>query len=259
MSKAERLVEIMARLRDPEGGCPWDLEQSFETIAPYTLEEAYEVDQAIRQADMEGLREELGDLLLQVVFHAQMAREAGHFDFDGVVDGICEKLIRRHPHVFGNAVVESAEEQTRVWEEEKDRERARRARSRGLEVDPFEGIPVALPSLTRAVKLGKRVAREGGSDPDAPELHGQAEVALARLGRRLVAGEVSDAAVGGEIGELLAAAARLALKLGVDPERALGDRNRAFEEASRDQLRRRAAGGASDSREAETEDETPVE
>jgi ATP diphosphatase len=259
MTKAQRLVEIMARLRDPEAGCPWDLEQSFETIAPYTLEEAYEVDQAIRQADMEGLREELGDLLLQVVFHAQMAREAGHFDFDDVVDGICEKLIRRHPHVFGDAVVESAEEQTRLWEEAKVRERARRADSLGLEVDPFEGLPVALPSLTRAVKLGKRIAREGGPDPDVPELHGRAELALARLGQRLAEGEVTDAAVSGEVGELLAAAAGLARGLGVDPERALGDCNRAFEEAFRDQLRRRAAGGASDSREDEAEDEAPVE
>src|SRR5215475_2629635 len=121
-----RLLAIMAKLRDPDGGCPWDLEQDFASIAPYTIEEAYEVDDAIRRKDWDGLRDELGDLLLQVVFHAQMAREAGHFGFEDVVSAICDKLERRHPHVFGDAVVEDADAQTRAWEEQKAAERAAR-------------------------------------------------------------------------------------------------------------------------------------
>ena len=116
MSPIDRLLEIMARLRDPQGGCPWDVEQSFATIAPYTIEEAYEVDDAIRRGDLDALREELGDLLLQVVFHAQMAREAGHFAFADVAAGLCDKLVRRHPHVFGDAEVRSAGEQLEAWE-----------------------------------------------------------------------------------------------------------------------------------------------
>src|SRR5512145_3429979 len=122
----ERLLEIMAKLRDPSGGCPWDLEQSFASIAPYTVEEAYEVDDAIRREDWSGLRDELGDLLLQVVFHAQMAREAGHFDFADVVAAICDKLVRRHPHVFGDATIETAQAQTDAWERQKSEERAAR-------------------------------------------------------------------------------------------------------------------------------------
>jgi len=256
MTKADRLVDIMARLRDPDGGCPWDLEQSFETIAPYTLEEAYEVDDAIRHGDMNALCEELGDLLLQVVFHAQMAREAGYFDFDAVVDGICEKLIRRHPHVFSGPAIDSAEEQTRVWEEEKSRERARRARSEGREVDPFEGIPAALPALWRAVKLQKCFARQGGADPDARELHREAGAALAGIGRRLAGGDDADADAAREIGELLTACAQLARKLGVDPERALCQRNQVFEDRCRDELRRRGPAGVV---EIEEEVETSVE
>src|SRR5690606_29618155 len=122
----QRLIDIMARLRDPDGGCPWDLEQDFASIAPYTVEEAYEVADAIDRGDMDGLREELGDLLLQVVFHARMAQEAGYFAFGDVVAGICDKMVGRHPHVFGDAEVEDAEAQTRAWEEHKRREREAR-------------------------------------------------------------------------------------------------------------------------------------
>lgn len=259
MSNADRLVEIMARLREPEGGCPWDLEQSFETIAPYTLEEAYEVDDAIRHGDMDGLREELGDLLLQVVFHAQMAREAGHFDFDAVVEGICEKLVRRHPHVFSGRSLDSAEEQTRVWEEEKARERGRRARSQGREADPFDGIPIALPALWRAVKLQRRFAREGGADPDAGELLREAGAILARIGSRPAPPEGCGEKTARDIGELLAACAQLASKLGVDPERALCHRNESFEERCRSQLRRRASADAAGGEEIHPEGGTPVE
>ncbi len=127
MQTLERLLAIMARLRDPEGGCPWDVEQSFATIAPHTIEEAYEVDDAIRRGDLDGLREELGDLLLQVVFHAQMASEQGAFDFEAVAATLVDKLVRRHPHIFGDADVKTAEEQTRLWEELKAQERAEKA------------------------------------------------------------------------------------------------------------------------------------
>jgi len=154
----ERLLAIMARLRDPEGGCPWDLEQSFATIAPHTIEEAYEVDDAIRRGDMDGLREELGDLLLQVVFHAQMAREAGLFDFEAVAAALVDKLVRRHPHVFGDAEVADAEAQTRLWEELKAAERAEKL---GADATPsaLDGVALGLPALLRAQKLVRRALR----------------------------------------------------------------------------------------------------
>ena len=158
VARIAELLEIMAHLRDPERGCPWDLEQTFETIAPYTIEEAYEVEDAIRRADWSALPGELGDLLLQVVFHAQMASEAGKFGFDEVVAAICGKLVRRHPHVFAEDVVRSAEEQTEKWEGMKAAERAAQA---GGSVDALDGIPVGLPALTRSDKLQRRARRVG--------------------------------------------------------------------------------------------------
>src|ERR1700678_1514881 len=153
----------MARLRDPDGGCAWDLEQTFATVAPYTVEEAYEVADAIRRGSMGDLAEELGDLLLQVVFHAQMASEAGAFDFDDVVRGISAKMIRRHPHVFGDAEVRTAAEQTAAWEEIKAAERAGKAATpAGL----LDDIAATLPALTRATKLARRAARVGFVWPD---------------------------------------------------------------------------------------------
>jgi MazG family protein len=198
-----RLLEIMAKLRDPNGGCPWDLEQDFASIAPYTLEEAYEVDDAIRRGDMKGLCDELGDLLLQVVFHARMAEEAGHFRFDDVVEGLCEKLVRRHPHVFGGAEVRSSAEQTESWETIKAAERA----ELGAAADPLDEVPLALPALTRAAKLQRRAARAGAAGP--PEAPGERLDALA-LGERLFA--------------LVAHANRE----GLDPEQALRDANARF-------------------------------
>src|SRR5208283_1472397 len=153
MDALERLLEIMARLRDPEHGCPWDREQTFATIAPFTIEEAYEVDDAIRRGDRAALREELGDLLLQVVYHAQMAREEGAFAFEDVARELCDKLVRRHPHVFGEATVESAEAQTREWEAHKAAERAARAGERGVAPGVLDDLPLALPALLRAEKL----------------------------------------------------------------------------------------------------------
>jgi ATP diphosphatase len=201
VSDVERLLEIMARLRDPRAGCAWDLEQDFASIAPYTIEEAYEVDDAIRRGDFPALRDELGDLLLQVVFHAQMAREAGHFDFGDVVREICDKLVRRHPNVFGDAVVETAQAQTDAWERQKTAERAAKG-----EHSAMDGVPLALPALLRARKLVSRAARAGLADVATP-----AEVTAQ------------------QIGEMLFAAAALAERAGIDPEQALRDANAAYE------------------------------
>jgi ATP diphosphatase len=162
-----RLLAIMARLRDPKDGCPWDLEQSFASIAKHTLEEAYEVEDAIRSGDMAALGDELGDLLLQVVFHARMAEEAGHFDFDAVARGICDKLVRRHPGIFSDAEIHTAEEQVASWEVIKAQERAAKQAAGGeqaTKLASLEAIPVALPALTRAAKLLRRAEREGLGD-----------------------------------------------------------------------------------------------
>ncbi len=236
MSEVQRLLEIMVRLRDPDGGCPWDLEQSFESIAPYTLEEAYEVDHAIQLGDMAALREELGDLLLQIVFHAQLAREAGHFDFDDVVEGICQKLIRRHPHVFGDARVDSAEEQTAAWEVFKAEERAASETPKSL----LDGIPPALPALARAVKLLRRADRAGLDDAPSERSGTTARQALDVLDPKegsLPAADMDGAEPPAQLGRLLFACARLAGGLRVDPEQALRVANRAYE----DRVRRREA------------------
>jgi MazG family protein len=167
MTDLARLLAIMARLRDPERGCPWDVEQTFATIAPYTIEEAYEVDDAIRREDLAALCEELGDLLLQVVFHARMAEEEGAFAFADVVDGLCAKLERRHPHVFGDAVIESARAQTEAWEVTKAAERAAAAKRRSATEPPasaLDDLPLALPALLRAQKLARR-ARRTSAEP----------------------------------------------------------------------------------------------
>jgi MazG family protein len=206
----ERLLEIMARLREPERGCPWDLEQSFGTIAPYTIEEAYEVDDAIRRKDWDGLRDELGDLLLQVVFHAQMAREAGHFDFAGVVHAISDKLVRRHPHVFGDAKIETAHAQTAAWEQQKADERAERG-----DTSAMDGVPLALPALLRARKLLSRAARAGFERPAAERVAGQ-----------LAAFESGETEV---IGDLLFSIVSIAQRAGLEPETALRDATAAFE------------------------------
>lgn len=211
MSGLERLVAIMARLRDPEGGCPWDLAQDFASIAPYTLEEAYEVDDAIRRGDLEALRDELGDLLFQVAFHARMAEEAGHFAIGDVVDAICEKMERRHPHVFSGAAAGSPAEQARSWEAIKQEERAARGAS---SEDALADVPVALPALARAAKLLRRAERAGlpaGSLAPEAGAHGARE-----LGDRLLA---------------LAAEAN---RQGVDPEQALRDANARFLERVRE-------------------------
>jgi ATP diphosphatase len=228
MHVVDRLLEIMARLRDPQDGCPWDVEQSFATIAPYTIEEAYEVDDAIRRGDLDALRDELGDLLLQVVFHARMAEEAGRFAFADVVQAICEKLVRRHPHVFGDAQVRSAAEQLDAWEEQKARERAERS---GEPASALEGVALGLPALLRAQKLVRRAARAGIAAEALPEL-GAAWESL-----RDAPAEAGGADA--RFGALLLALARAADAAGVDAEQALREATARFEAAARDEERKR--------------------
>ena len=214
------LLDIMAQLRAPETGCPWDLQQDFRSIAPYTLEEAYEVVDAIEQGDGGALKEELGDLLFQVVYHAQMAHEAGWFDFNAVVTGICEKMIRRHPHVFGDDVIHTAEAQTKAWELHKEREREERE-------SVLEGVPLTLPALTRADKLQKRAARVGF---DWPSIHGvsdKVEEELEELREELQSNADTDALMD-EAGDLLFAAVNLVRHAGINPEAALRQGNRKF-------------------------------
>ncbi len=222
MSRVERLLDLMAKLRDPQDGCPWDLEQDFASVAPYTIEEAYEVDDAIRRQDFDALRDELGDLLLQVVFHAQMAREGGRFGFDDVVDAICDKLWRRHPHVFGDAQVESAGEQSEAWERLKAQERAGRG-----EMSVLDGVPAGMPALLRARKLLGRAARAGFAWPDPEAAAGKLDEEILELRQELRAGD--PARQHAELGDVLLAAAALARSLDLDPESALRDATARFE------------------------------
>jgi ATP diphosphatase len=212
----------MARLRDPQTGCPWDIEQDFRSIAPFTIEEAYEVAEAIDRGDLAALRSELGDLLLQVVFHAQMATEAGAFDFEAVASSIVEKMLRRHPHVFGDQVVSSASAQSAAWEAHKEQER-QTAGATGV----LEGVGHALPALLRAHKLSKRAARVGFDWPDAA---GARAKLMEELDELAEAEALADpGAIDDEVGDLLFAAANLARKLGVNPEEALRRANHKFE------------------------------
>lgn len=219
----ERLLAVMARLRDRDGGCPWDIEQTFSSIAPYTIEEAYEVADAIERGDMDDLRDELGDLLFQVVFHSQMAAEDGHFAFDDVARAISEKMIRRHPHVFADAEARSAGAQTTAWEDQKAAERAEKGRSDSL----LDDVPVALPALKRAGKLTKRAARVGFDWPDAERVFEKFEEEAAELRAAIKAADTANIAE--EIGDLLFVCANLARKLGVEPESALRATNAKFD------------------------------
>ena len=238
MSEAERavgaLIALMARLRDPEHGCPWDRAQSFSTIAPYTIEEAYEVADAIEHGDREHLREELGDLLFQVVFHARMAQERGWFDFGAVADGIREKLVRRHPHLFAGTAL-APEDLVRVWEEQKAQERAAAMRPAAGASAVLAGVPRALPALTRAAKLGRRAARVGFDWPDAQAVHSKVLEELGEIDEALesdtAGGESAPAvqAVAGELGDLLFAIVNWSRHLHIDAETALRAANDKFE------------------------------
>jgi len=235
MSAAERatraLLELMARLRDPQRGCPWDREQTFASIAPCTLEEAYEVADAIDREDAEQLRDELGDLLFQIVFHSQLAQERGWFDFAAVAEGIHAKLVRRHPHVFGGAPIESAQAHTRVWEQLKAREREEAAQAgRSADSSTLAGVPKALPALARAVKLGRRAARVGFDWENPQQVRSKVLEELSEVDAVLTepapqpAGRLAE-----ELGDLLFAIANWSLHLNVDPEEALRAANAKFE------------------------------
>jgi ATP diphosphatase len=216
-----RLLDIMQALRSPPGGCPWDIAQDFDSIAPYTIEEAYEVADAIARRDFAALPDELGDLLFQVVFHARIAEEAGRFAFADVARAIADKMVRRHPHVFGDAAARTAGMQARAWEEQKRHERTARA-----ETGTLAGIPVGLPALTRALKLTSRAARVGFDWPDAASVLDKLAEETAELRAELA--EADRDRLQDEMGDMLFVLANLARKLDLDPERCLRHANQKF-------------------------------
>lgn len=218
----DRLLAIMARLRDREDGCPWDQDQTFATIAPYTVEEAYEVADAIERGDLSDLKEELGDLLLQVVFHARMAEEQGAFDFEDVARAISEKMVRRHPHVFGDETYGSIADQKIGWEQLKAQEREKKGRQESL----LDDVPVSLPALTRAVKLSKRAAGVGFVWPTVQDVMAKLHEEVEELVREVDAGDLEKARQ--EMGDVLFVVANLARTLDVDPEDALRYTNAKF-------------------------------
>ncbi|WP_440959904.1 nucleoside triphosphate pyrophosphohydrolase [Oceanicaulis sp. LC35] len=236
----ERLLAIMDRLRDPDGGCPWDIEQSFATIAPYTIEEAYEVADAIERKDMADLKDELGDLLFQVVFHSQMAEEIGAFRFEDVANAISEKMLRRHPHVFADADERDSQSQITAWETQKAKERAEKA---DLDPSVLANLPVALPALLRAEKISKRAARVGFDWPDVSQVLDKIDEELAEVRDALTEGDRGH--IQEEIGDLLFAIANLSRKLQMDPETALRDANAKFERRFRGVEARLLAEGSS--------------
>lgn len=222
-----RLIEIMAALRDPDGGCPWDLEQNFSTIRHYTIEEAYEVADAIEREDFHDLKEELGDLLLQPIFHAQMAKEAGHFDIGDVIYAITDKMVRRHPHVFGEIVADDASEAQVNWEAIKATERAAKAARKGTQMaSAIDDVPQVLPALARAEKLTKKAAKIGFDWPDFASVLEKVKEEAVEVAEAHSNGDA--AATHEEIGDLLFAVANLARKAGVDAEAALRDANAKF-------------------------------
>jgi ATP diphosphatase len=220
-SELLRLLAIMAALRDPIGGCPWDREQTFDSIAPYTIEEAYEVADAIARRDFAALPDELGDLLFQVVYHARMAEESGRFAFAEVARAIADKMVRRHPHVFGDAAARDPVAQTTAWEAQKSAERAARA-----ETGALAGVPTALPALVRAAKLTARAARVGFDWPNAEAVLEKLDEEVAELRAEL--GQADPVRLTDEVGDLLFVLANLARKLNLDPEACLRHANQKF-------------------------------
>ncbi len=224
----DRLIEVMAKLRDPENGCPWDREQTFATIAPYTIEEAYEVAEAISEGDMAELRKELGDLLFQVVFYAQMAREQGEFDFEDVAEAITEKMIKRHPHVFSDLSVADADAQSLAWEVQKENERAERAVAEGRAPSVLDDVAAGFPALMRAHKLQKRAARVGFDWPDVSGVLDKVAEEAEEL-KSEIAEKDNGVRVEEEFGDLLFSLVNLGRWIGADPETALRNANSRFE------------------------------
>ena len=222
----DRLVEIMATLRNPNGGCPWDVEQTFATIAPHTIEEAYEVADAIEQNDMDSLKDELGDLLFQSVFHAQMAKELNEFSFDDVVNGVIDKMIRRHPHVFGDQSIKTADEQTVSWEDIKATERATKLGA--ADESALAGLTNGLPALIRAEKLQKRAARVGFDWPEVASVFDKLREETSELQVEIDT-DGGEARLTDELGDLLFVCVNLARKLNIDAETALRGANSKFE------------------------------
>ena len=221
------LLKIMAQLRDPNNGCPWDIEQTFDSIAPYAIEEAYEVREAITNQDYKGLKDELGDLLLQVVFHSQIADESKIFNFDEVVDGICKKMIDRHPHVFGNAKIDTADEQLNSWEDIKAEERANKLNMDSNSLSALDGVSVAYPALLRAEKLQKRAARVGfdwkAIEPVLDKLDEEICELKEALNNDFDKGKLEE-----ELGDILFSCVNIARHLQLDAETALHKANRKF-------------------------------
>jgi len=236
MSNIEKLLEVMRKLRDRENGCPWDVQQDFTSIAPYTVEEAYEVADAIERDNMDDLRDELGDLLLQVVFHAQMADEADLFNFDEVAAGIAEKMIRRHPHVFGSDAERAIGTKDGSWEQIKALER-----SGSDDQSALAGVAKALPALKRAQKLGKRASRVGFDWPDRRGVRAKIQEELDEL--EVAVGERESADMEEEFGDVLFAVVNLARHLDIDPEKALTGANYKFERRFRDMEQEIGASG----------------
>ena len=222
------LLDIMRQLRTPETGCPWDCEQTFATIAPYTIEEAYEVDEAIRENDMEALKSELGDLLFQAVFHARIAEEMNAFSFGDVVTTISEKMVRRHPHVFAGANIKDADAQTAAWEQHKAAERAAKAAASGQRPSALDGVTVGMPALLRAVKLQKRAARVGFDWPQTEQVLDKLQEECAELVEAYSDRSDQDH-VKEEFGDLLFVMANLGRHMKIDPEEALRGANAKFE------------------------------
>ena len=244
MDAMHQLLEIMTRLRDPDGGCPWDLRQTYATIVPYTLEEAYEVADAIQRGDMPELRDELGDLLFQIVFYSQIAREEGHFGFDDVARGICDKMIRRHPHVFDEVEYLDDEQLRQAWEAQKAEERAGRVVEDAA--SQMHGIARALPALIRAEKLQKRAARVGFDWPDARGAFAKTREELDEVEAEIESGDSER--LQAELGDLLFAMVNVVRLLGADAEQVLSRANEKFERRFRRMEDRLRAAGHDDLR-----------
>ncbi|MZR62185.1 nucleoside triphosphate pyrophosphohydrolase [Alcanivorax sp. DP30] len=223
-----RLLEIMAQLRDPESGCPWDIKQDFDSIAPYTIEEAFEVAEAIAQRDYPELKEELGDLLLQVVFHSQIAREQGLFDFNDVVQVLCDKMVRRHPHVFGDDPAADEQAVKANWEQIKQQERASKGRDHDSALD---GVPAGMPALQRAAKIQKKAAKVGFDWPEVAPVREQVNLELAELDEALQNGHKE--AIEDELGDVIFTLVNLSRHLKIDPEQALRKASAKFEKRFR--------------------------
>lgn len=244
MSQAtSRLLAIMARLRSPDGGCPWDLEQNFATIAPHTLEEAYEVVEAIEQHDMKALKDELGDLLFQVVFHAQMAAEANLFTFEDIVEHVAAKMVERHPHVFGNRDAATATDVVVNWEADKAAKREAAAIAANRPASILDGVTTALPATTRAVKLQKRAARVGFDWQNPADIIAKIHEETNEFVAEVSASPRDNDAMTDEMGDMLFAVVNLARHLDIDPETALRRTNAKFERRFREIERRLSVKG----------------